>query len=331
MVEPLRNAAPRLAAVAAFLFLLACAAGRVTEAESRDELWGFAAPWDARSDSSLARHASALEVAVSGWIELDSATAAPRLAYPDTARLPSSTRRFAIVTSWHRDRFHPRGIAALASDGIRLAAVASAVGAIVGRHNYQGLVLDLEGHEPSERDQLRAVVAAIADSARAHGAEVIAMAIPAVDTAGYPARLLARHVDYLAPMLYDLHWSGSSPGPVTSASWARDALALRVREIGPERLVVALPAYGYHWRRGIPGQTIGFHDARSLTARAGTTLARDAASGQLTARFADGELWVGDAAQFATLRDMARSLGVRRVAIWRLGLEDPALWARPPR
>lgn len=328
MVGTLRNA-PRRAAVAAALFVgLACAAGSSRAGASGQELWAFAAPWDPRSDSSLARHGAALDVAVSGWIELDSADATPRLLYADTVVLPRATRRFAIVTSWHRDRFHPRTIAALGSDGARLASVASRVAAIVARAGYRGIVIDLEGHRPSELDALRTVVAALADSVRAHGGGVVAMAVPATDTSAYPAAAFAPHVDYLMPMLYDLHWSGSTPGPIVTAGWARDALALRVREVGASRVVAALPLYGYYWRATAAGQTVGHGDAQRIAAAARTTLVRDASSGQLVARVADGELWITDAAQVRALREMARTLGVGRIALWRLGLEDRATWAK---
>jgi hypothetical protein len=52
-------------------------------------------------------NAARLDVAVTGWIALDS-SAKPILPplHPDTTRLPTSVRRMAIVTSWHGDRSH---------------------------------------------------------------------------------------------------------------------------------------------------------------------------------------------------------------------------------
>jgi spore germination protein YaaH len=38
------------------------------------------------------------------------------------------------------------------------------------------------------------------------------------------------------------------------------------------------------------------------------------------------ELWVADAELLRELVREAQELGVRRVALWRLGLEDPAVW-----
>jgi spore germination protein YaaH len=38
------------------------------------------------------------------------------------------------------------------------------------------------------------------------------------------------------------------------------------------------------------------------------------------------ELWVSDAVLLGTLHREVSALGVSRLAYWRLGLEDPAMW-----
>ena len=58
-----------------------------------------------------------------------------------------------------------------------------------------------------------------------------------------------------------------------------------------------------------------------------TTLVRDHASETLHATSPEGwELWVSDRVLLDTLVRDARQLGVRIFALWRLGLEDPAVW-----
>ena len=74
---------------------------------------------------------------------------------------------------------------------------------------------------PNDLPVLLAVTKAIADSARAHGVGSVGLAIPALDTAAYPARALLRSLDFLVVMLYDQHWLTSSPGPIAAPDWAR--------------------------------------------------------------------------------------------------------------
>jgi spore germination protein YaaH len=57
-------------------------------------------------------------------------------------------------------------------------------------------------------------------------------------------------------------------------------------------------------------------------------LARDHASATLHALSPEGwEIWVSDRVLIETLIRDARQVGVTSFALWRLGLEDPAVWS----
>jgi len=319
--------------ILAVLVLAACASIQVPlpPGRARPAWWGFTAPWDPRSDSSVRVNRSRLDAVVYGWIPLDSVTGQPFDLYVDTLSesSPSNVIRMALVTSWHNDRFHPETIRHLAGDPRALARAAGAIGARASAREYRGLVLDFEGMSPPDLAATRVVVGIITDSARAHGVNEVALAIPALDTAAYPAQAFVPVVDKLLVMLYDEHWSGSPPGPISSPDWARQALARRVAEVGASRVVAGLPLYGYLWPAGRPGQTIGYAEARRLAFEGGTTLSRDNASLSLTAsRVGEWQLWIGDAALVSRLSEDAQALGVHTIALWRLGLEDPAVWVR---
>jgi peptidoglycan-N-acetylglucosamine deacetylase len=295
------------------------------------ELWAFTGPWDASSDSSLRMNAGHLDVAVTGWIGLDSVTAQPILPalFPDTIHLPrAGLRRMAIVTSWHGDRFHPGSIRALASDDARLGRAASAIANHAAMMHYAGLVLDFESLDARDLPGLLRVVRAITDSAHAHGVSTIAVAIPAVDAA-YPAKPIAGVADLIMPMLYDQHWSTSGPGAISSPDWVRSALARRIEEVGASRIVAALPTYGYRWssKTKTPAEVVSFADARRIAVQDHIPLARDAKSSTLRAvKPGEWEMWVSDAELLATLARQVHDAGVRRVALWRIGHEDPHTW-----
>ena len=318
-------AALALAAVAA-----ACASIPVIGRRA-PEFWAFTAPWDPASAASVARNRDRADAIVSGWMYLDSATAAPTIGFPDSLR-HGGGRRMLLVTSWHGNRFHQATVRALAAEPARLAAAARAVGGAVGTGDYYGVVLDFEALSPEDAAGLVTVGRAIADSARAHGARTISIAVPPADTAAYPGRALVGAVDRLLVMLYDQHWAGGPPGPVSDPDWVRRSLAVRIAEVGPSRLVAGLPLYGYQWLvdRG-PAVSLSYDDARRLATEAGTTLARDPASHTLTARRAGPpgdawELWVTDAELLRLLVEDVRRTGVRTFSLWRLGQEDPQVW-----
>jgi spore germination protein YaaH len=293
-------------------------------------VWGFTAPWDPRSDSSVATNASRLDAVVTGWIQLDSASGEPSLLYPDDpTRLdaPPPRRRLALVTSWHGRRFHPELVRRVATDSIALAGVASRVADIVRSGRYDGIVLDLEDQSRADTAAVVSAIRAIGASARRAGASTVAIAIPAADTAAYPTRLLFPAADAAIVMLYDEHWSTSPPGPIASPDWVRRTLAQRVADVGAERLIAALPLYGYLWRGSQAGEPLSYADARRISSDANIDLSRDPSSSSLHAVQPNvWELWMTDAEQLRVLVNQVTDLGVGRIALWRLGQVDPALW-----
>lgn len=292
-------------------------------------VWGFTAPWDPRSDSSVAAAGRQLDAVVTGWIQLDSTSGEPTLLYPDDAARPASpAQRFALVTSWHGRRFHPELVSRIATDSLALAHTASRIGEIVRTGRYSGIVIDLEDQARSDTAVTARAIVAIAEQARRSGATTIAVAIPAGDTAAYPTRIVFPAADAAVVMLYDEHWSTSAPGPIATPEWIRRTLAQRVADAGADRLVAALPLYGYLWRGSQPAEPLSFADARRAASQANVEVVRDPSSASLHAvQPGVWELWVSDAELLRVLTNQVTALGVRRIALWRLGQEDPAVWA----
>jgi spore germination protein YaaH len=152
------------------------------------------------------------------------------------------------------------------------------------------------------------------------------MAIPATDTAAYPARPLIGAVDLLVVMLYDQHWRTSPPGPIAAPAWATRALALRVGEVGAAKLIAAFPTYGYRWVRDSATVIISYDEAMRSAHEAYVPLLRDPASSTLHAESPRWAEWVSDAVLLDTLVRGAQALRVSKFALWRLGLEDPRVW-----
>ncbi len=314
---------------------------------AKRQVWSFAAPWDMRSTESVKAHGASLDGIVSGWITLDSLTGEPTSQFADSlfAPIPSGTEKLMLVTSFAGERFHPETIRGLAAAPTQLARVANDIGQRASVGGFEGIVMDFEQHVPADLPALIAVTRAIRDAAHARDIRPVVLAIPPGDTAAYPGQPLAGAVDMLMIMLYDEHWASSPPGPIASPEWVRRQLGLRVAEVGAGRLVAGLPLYGYLWRRdstgrsspapsnstpaltGYSGETVSFEDAQGFAAAAGLSLERDPSSGSLrAARPLVWELWVTDAELLRALVDEADGAGVRRIALWRLGLEDEKIW-----
>jgi spore germination protein YaaH len=290
------------------------------------DYWGFAAPWDKRSDQSVEQHGASLARLITGWITFDTTSFLPVRVYPDTIRTDPS-QRMALITSYSGSRFHPEVIRGLGASAQAAGVTAGAVASLIDSSGYRGVVIDFEGMTPRDLDALLAVSKAVADSVRAHGVQTVVIAVPAGDTAAYPAPLLLESADLIMAMLYDQHWSASPPGAIASPDWVARNLGARVAEVGAARIVAAFPLYGYRWRRAAETEVIGFDDARRLSTMTNIPLIRDHASATLHAASPEGwEIWVSDHVLLETLVREARELGVRTFALWRLGLEDSAIW-----
>jgi spore germination protein YaaH len=307
----------------------ACAA-RSLGVPARLHVWAFTVPWEARSSAIARDHIAQLDAVVSGWIQLDSLTGQPFAEFRDTlARArPPALRLMGIVTNAVAGHFHADPVRRLAADPAALARAAGEVGRRLTGGGYRGVVIDLEGFAAADRSIATAVVRAIADSARARHVTPIAVAVPAVDTTVFSGRDLVPAVDYLLVMLYDQHWTTSTPGPLAAPDWVRGATALRVGEVGAERVVAALPLYGYRWPTTGPAAALTFADAQRDAAAAGLQLQRDSATSTMRATSAGAwDLWVSDAGLITALIREVRAQGVNTIALWRLGQEDPAVWS----
>jgi spore germination protein YaaH len=307
----------------------ACAA-RSLGAPARLQVWGFTVPWDAKSSADARSHAAQLTAVISGWIQLDSLTGQPFAEFRDTLarNRPEGMRLMAMVTNAVAGRFHADAVRRLVADQPSLARAAGEIARRASVANYRGLVIDLEGFVAADRDVTALAVRAIADSARGRGVKPIAVAVPAVDTAAFPGRSFVPAADYLLVMLYDQHWTTSAPGPLAAPDWVRAATALRVGEVGAQHVIAALPLYGYRWPTSGPAAALTFADAERDAAAANVQLQRDASTSTLRATSAGAwDLWVSDAGLIDALMREVRAQGVGTIALWRLGQEDPGVWA----
>ncbi|HEX5818264.1 MAG TPA: glycosyl hydrolase family 18 protein [Gemmatimonadales bacterium] len=233
------------------------------------------------------------------------------------------------MTSWMGERFHPATLRQFAGDSARRASLGREVARLVAKGGYRGVVLDFEDHAAEDSLVLATVTESIAQRVRARGG-IVALAVPAGEAPAYRSARLLDAVDRVVVMLYDEHWSGSAPGPVASPEWVSARLGEWVAAEGAGRVVAALPSYGYYWRNAAPGAVIGHADLLRLATEAGAPVRRDSTTGAAVVALPDGaEAWYSDAAALSRLLEVTKGHRVGTVALWRLGLDDPALWPEP--
>jgi hypothetical protein len=300
------------------------------------EVW---AVWSSPADTAVNARATAaqpelaaagLSSAVDAWIALDTTSFRPTIL--SSAAPSPAHRHLAVVTSFQGTRYHADVVRGMAESRDAVAATAGSIASLLASLGANGLLLDFQGMTSEDLPTLVEVSRAIADSARAHSANLVGIIVPATDSAGYPGRILTRVADVLVAKLFPEHGVGTPPGPIVSPPWFARGLGLRAGEAGVNKIVAGIPADGVLWdsRRG--GRRVSYAESLRLAQEAGTVVARDPASGNLHASSArDGwELWVVDHELIKRLIADARRIGVTRFALFGLEGADPALWQSLP-
>jgi peptidoglycan/xylan/chitin deacetylase (PgdA/CDA1 family)/spore germination protein YaaH/GT2 family glycosyltransferase len=194
------------------------------------------------------------------------------------------------------------------------------------RHDLSGVHIDLEAL--GDWDGVTALVRELAVRLRLRGREVD-VEVPALLDGATLARL-GEVADRVVVMAYDEHDEAGPAGPIASEAFVGASLSAAAAAVPAGRLAAGLGIYGYDWT-GEGGAPVSFVEAAAAAKEARTPLKWDPASGTATARLADEEgaheVWLLDGASLWNQLAVARDSGISTVALWRLGGEDPGVWA----
>ncbi len=219
------------------------------------------------------------------------------------------------------------------SEGRRLLASpvarATALGelaALVRDGAYAGLHLDFEYLPPEDAPKLAVFLWELREGLK--GVKLTMAVFPPLD---FPAKWSGFHdlprvgplLDEIVLMCYDYHRPGTPPGPVVDLQWARRNLLEVLKSVQAEKLWLGIPAYGYAWTADGKTRVVSAREAARLVG--GSQGARHA-SGTLHFRISGPhggqESYVADKETRRQLENLAESLRLKGVALWRLGFEE---------
>lgn len=291
---------------------------------------GFYVPWDPDSAASLRKHYDALDWVVAADAQVKPATGAlttdpdPRLRALAANRL-HRPRMMLMVQNLTHDEWDGVGMARLLADPRRSAALIDSTLAALRAGNWQGVVFDIENIPDNALPAYQAFLAQ-ARARLARAGYPVALTAPVGEPA-WDLHRFAAASDYLILMDYDQHWQGGTPGPIAAQDWFNQQLQDARAKVPAAKLIVALGSYGYDWHDGkadalsIPEAWLAAHDS-------GTLPRFDPASGNSGFAYAeDGHphtVWLMDAA--TSWNQLVQARGLRGIALWRLGSEDPGFW-----
>ena len=202
--------------------------------------------------------------------------------------------------------------------------------ALCEQEGYDGINLDFEGIPPQDRQDYTNFVGQLATLLHRYG-YYLTLSVPAETanepqnswTGAYNYPALGKVADLVLVMAYDQHYSLSSAGPIASTSWVQEVASYAARTMPPRRVVLGVPVYGYDWSQG-PAQGLSWEAFKKIAQAHGVS-----PTAQDLVYWVNGvqhtAYYEGLQAFEAKIR-VAIGYGIRGIALWRLGLEDPKIW-----
>lgn len=142
-------------------------------------------------------------------------------------------------------------------------------------------------------------------------------------------------VDQFIVMLYNEHgWPGSGPGPVVSSGWMTKVIAYTITKMPASKVAAAISVFGFDFNLTTGRNTYASYAAAAdLAKRYNREIIfdRDTLTPMFDYTDEQGnkhEVWFENADSIIAKTRLAWQMGISGVALWRLGMEDPALWPR---
>ena len=307
--------------------------GRSTHPAATDGITiAFYVPGDQAGIASLRRNIGALDWLVPATLTLDGKGQIGSIDDPQLARIMGEAARtprlLPMVQNFIGGEWDGTGSATLFATPAARDAAITRLAQIAAAPGNAGLVMDLENLPDAALDPYLAFLARLRRAMPA-GAQ-LAVTVPAGEPAWHLDRF-ARVADRVILMAYDEHYDGGEPGPIASQPWFVNVVQDAVRQVGRERLVVALGSYAYDWH-GKDTDALSVEEAWLAARDSEAPLTFDPASGNTAFAYDEDDgtrhqVWMADAAATWNQLVALRRLGLGDIAMWRLGEEDPGLWA----
>jgi spore germination protein YaaH len=287
----------------------------------------------AASRASFAAHADRISVVSPTGIHIGAGGSLTGT--PDQSAVATAAERGVPV--WpliQNDASDSAGIAATLGDDAALDRLVTQTAAL----GYPGVHLDIEGVPADGRDHLSTLVKRLAGALHQRGRRLAVAVVPHkpghlnVFSAAYDLQAISASADLVTLMAYDEHTSSTDPGPVAGLAWDQQVLGGSLAELhSRDTALLGLPLYSRAWDGGdVTADSYSASVSHALQT-AGARVDYDFGAQTPSIHYGDSAaLWFDDAQSLAAKAALVDSLHLRGVALWRLGFEDPAVWAALP-
>ena len=225
------------------------------------------------------------------------------------------------------------------------------------QHGFWGWQFDFEQIHIKDRDSLSLFYREAANALRANGMKISIAVYPDPGdlqnasefhkwlweylVGAYDLKALADAGDFITVMTYLQHTPRTPPGPIGGIPYMERVIRTALSQgVKPQQLSLGIGFYSMAWRtewsaerKGYSwGRGLGWRAVTDLLQKANATLQWDAIQGSSHARWEEDGVfqhaWVEDARALAPKLELQKRYGLRGISVWRIGQEDPAVWAQ---
>jgi peptidoglycan-N-acetylglucosamine deacetylase len=307
---------------------------------------GFYINWQDNSRASLNKHINDLDWVVGEWSFLSHAGDSVALRVDPTAfdvarqtRDKSPPAFFIMLSNFDSAAtpghagFNVPAVRYMLTHAAARAKVIAQLHDVVLKDSLAGVTIDLEDVPDKLQDSLveftTEVRRALAPAKRLVTQTVHAEIEPSL------LRRLAAVNDYLFAMLFDEHYEAGAPGPIASQSFYEQHARRILSLVPPQKVILMIGAYGYDWNDdpSLPqGTQQTFQEAMAAARTHDVATHFDTVSLNPYVEWTDPDstdhvIWYLDGVTAYNQLRIGQQLGAAGTAIWRLGAEDPSLWA----
>jgi cellulose synthase/poly-beta-1,6-N-acetylglucosamine synthase-like glycosyltransferase/spore germination protein YaaH/peptidoglycan/xylan/chitin deacetylase (PgdA/CDA1 family) len=248
-----------------------------------------------------------------------------------------------VVQNYDSDtnQFRNDWLHSLLSSAARRSAVIGQLKSYVEAGHYQGVNVDFETDNNSDRAGLTAFMTQLA--AAFHQSHLLVTQDLQTDSQAYDLPALARLNDFVIPMLYDQNSDGDPAGPISGQSWFDAQLTHVLAQVPANKVVLGLGTYDYDWKDGTTqAEGLSFQQAAQIAQenRFGddgiVRMDPQSLSPYFTysdepngagSREVSHTVWLQDATTVYNQMLSAQPYHTLGAAVWELGKEDPSVWS----
>lgn len=155
----------------------------------------------------------------------------------------------------------------------------------------------------------------------------------------YDFKKLGEISDFVTIMSYDQHATGTTPGPIASVPWDKQVIQHALKLIPANKISLGIPTYSGLWymdtnpvskRTSIQCDFVDYKTLSYILNKFNPSVQWDNLNKVNYTFYEYGGinkyLFIEDADSFAAKQALAKQYQLRGISVFRLGIEDPAIW-----